>query len=248
MDDEQSVIGIGDLGSRLIIAQSWFIASELVRRHPDLRLIETNPCDGQYNCLSLYGPQGTKPSALIQLNRNGSMSAMRDGEQVTSIPWSATLSQFAYSQATPALAYQALKQLEHHSGLGHPVATPPSSPAALSFRAIARVLTSLLNDKSVWDARNEREDSSGWSPTDRGYVTQFPAAHAASRYARRDDILGVPTYRFWALLKDSEAVAILDTEGNTYTRDGTEHLPTVYQATGRNLTLTIARALGPVLP
>lgn len=38
---------------RMINVQSWWVASKLVRRHPQLGLIETHPGDGMYDCLSV---------------------------------------------------------------------------------------------------------------------------------------------------------------------------------------------------
>jgi hypothetical protein len=187
MGDTSLGVDITEFGSRLIIAQSWFIASELIRRHPELRLIETNPLTGQYNCLTIVAQRDREPRKIIDLNRNGRMKAYGTGALVAEpIPWSETLSSFAASQATPSRGHNALKRLERDAGLTAPATTPASSPAALSYRVIARVLSGLLNDKAVWDARNEREDTDGWSE--------------------------------------------------------------IYKATGHNLTLTIAQALGPILP
>ncbi|WP_454116041.1 TY-Chap2 family putative peptide chaperone [Microbacterium aurum] len=42
--------------TRFVIAQSWWIASELVRRHPDLVIHESHPGGGMYDCLTGLDP------------------------------------------------------------------------------------------------------------------------------------------------------------------------------------------------
>ncbi|MFC7532489.1 hypothetical protein [Actinoplanes sp. GCM10030250] len=54
---------------RFVIMQSWWLATRLVRRHPDLTVIETHPGGGQYDRLSLVRGQEN----LININRAGSI-------------------------------------------------------------------------------------------------------------------------------------------------------------------------------
>lgn len=61
-----------NLQQRMINLQSWWVASELIRRHPQLELIETHPGGGQYDCLSVLSADGAH-KLHIDLNRRGRM-------------------------------------------------------------------------------------------------------------------------------------------------------------------------------
>lgn len=233
------------LGKRLIAAQSWYVGSELVRRHPELRITETHPGGGKYDCLSLYQPDGY---GVVHLNRAGRMHVSNPRTpDFRPISWTATLPVTANGDLFGPDAHHVVKTLELAAGLPAPHSTPPLLPAVLTYRVIADVLGGLINAKDTWDARNERLHSSD-TVTDRGYLRRFPAAVDAARERRDSDFLGVPTYRFWALLRGDEPVAILDSDGIAYLSTGTHRLPVIYWETGFQLTATINQVLGDVLP
>jgi T3SS (YopN, CesT) and YbjN peptide-binding chaperone 2 len=248
-------IDIVDIGYRLVIAQSWFVASELVRRHPELRLIETHPGDSQHDCLTLCVGAGPEPSQRIQLNRWGRMHVHGEGNGSSDpnpIPWNATLATRSRKDAAHVDeardAHTVIKELEMRAGLPQVASAPASSPAALSYRMAARVLSGLVNDKYRWDVRNERLYASDGTFLDNGDVLGFRTAEVAVSQRRADDILGAPGYRYWALLRDEQPVAILDTDGNLHLPDRVTSLPKLYASHGRSLTATIGLALGRVLP
>lgn len=62
------MIGSSALGHRLVGAQSWFVASELLRRHPSMTLIETHPGGGQNDCLSVVAKGASGPETIKQRN------------------------------------------------------------------------------------------------------------------------------------------------------------------------------------
>src|SRR4051794_35374654 len=64
---------------RFILMQSWWLASRLVRRHPELKLIETHPGGGQYDCLTLRKDQGTR----VDINRVGSIHVFSESDHLT---------------------------------------------------------------------------------------------------------------------------------------------------------------------
>lgn len=182
-----------ELAQRFVIARSWWIASELVRRHPELRLIETHPGGGQYDCLTLLRDEST----VVDLNRAGAIHFNGETPSELAMTW---LECFAHDD--PHLS---VKQIEAASGLTSPSPTPATSPAALVYRAVARVLAALVDDRDWWDVRNERVDSSNaYSTEPHGYVSLSPRAAELATQARPDDLLGDPAYRFWALLRSDE--------------------------------------------
>src|SRR5262249_49627678 len=155
------------LGERLIAAQSWYVASELVRRHPNLRITETHPGGGEYDCLSLHQPDGY---GVVHLNRAGRMHVARPRTPgFQPISWTATLSFSANGDLSHHDVHPVVETLEHAAGLSTPHSMPPLVPATLTYRVIARVLGWLINEKDTWDARSERLHSSD-TVTDRGYL------------------------------------------------------------------------------
>jgi len=224
---------------RFVIAQSWWIAGELVRRHPDLRLIETHPGGVLYDCLSLLTSEVRKPKVVIHFNRGGAIHVPGTPDS-TQISWASAL-----ATDDPHLI---VKQLENAAGLSHPSPAPSTSPAALAYRVIARILASLVNDKDTWDARNEQEDSSdgGWGP--QNFVQNFPRAAELAQIPRPDDLSGEPGYRFWALLKSRLPVAIFDTDGRVHLSGEQYDLPSIYRQSGRSLSQTINISIGKILP
>jgi hypothetical protein len=44
-----------EIAGRHKLAVYWWVASELIRRHPQLELFETHPLDSFYDCLTLVG-------------------------------------------------------------------------------------------------------------------------------------------------------------------------------------------------
>lgn len=214
------------------------MASELFRRHPSLTLIETHPGGGQYDCLSLVAKNAVAPKTIIDLNRAGRIHVHEPHDPAFEpIEWATTLPVRAGDPKRPD-AHAVVKRLEDAAGLQSVEHAPPSTPAALVYRVIARVLGGLVNDKYDWDARNEFGDSSMESG-ERGYVRAFPAAAEAVRKRRNSDLLGIPSYRFWALLRAEEAVAMSDVDGTVYLPTETRNLATLYHASGRRLYATI---------
>ena len=65
------------LDQRLVYLQSWWIASELVRGHPSLKVVETHPGGGQYDCLSIVTTEHYTVT-LIDLNRSGSIHVLSE--------------------------------------------------------------------------------------------------------------------------------------------------------------------------
>jgi hypothetical protein len=221
------------------MAQSWWIASELVRRHPHLRIVETHPGGGQYDCLTLIDRSEGAVRAVVDLNRVGRMHVPgTDGAEP--LDWAAALAANG--------GHDVVRALEAACGLPTPRTAPPSGPAVLCYRIIARVLTSLVDQRHAWDVRNGEIDSSGGSGR-RPELDEFPSVVESMRHVRPDDLFGEPAYRFWLLMRDADAVAVLDVDGAVHFRDRSPSpLLPVYRASGRSLTSTVGQVLGHLLP
>lgn len=226
---------------RFVLAQSWWIASEIVRRNPALLLIETHPGGGQYDCLSLIRRTPSATTTLIDLNRTG-RAHVHVTDDFKPIPWTEAIAASG--------GHDVVHSLEQAAGLNPPAKAQPTGPRVLTFRVIARVLASLVDDRHEWDARNVQLDSSGMDAMDshRPELLQFPTVVEALRDKRSDDLFGRPGYRFWTLLRDGKPVAVFDIDGRLHLPDQppSELLP-AYKRT-RSLTAVIGETLGHVLP
>lgn len=248
-DDEAEDITAAEPAGRFVIAQSWWIASELARRHPELIVHEMHPGGGLYDVLALFNPRRAEftSQTRVMLNRAGSIQVHHPSDSgkgnVRIGSWSDVISS--------GNAHQFIKLIEREAGLGLPSSTPPSTPRALAYRLIAAALTATVNDRHSWDARNLVVDSSdGWGDDEAdpfGYLRGFPQA-------RRDldiDAVAHPERpaesRSWALLRDGEPVAIITVDGRAYLLDRTVELLPTYEASKRSMLRLLETAFGEVL-
>jgi hypothetical protein len=220
--------------NRFVLAQSWWLASRLVRRHPELDLIETHPGGGLYDCLTLVRDGHT----VVDVNRAGSIH-VPGAEGFTPIPTASLL-----DCEEPA---EIVARIETAAGLRSPVRAPRSTPAVLTFRTIAHLMAVTVDDGRRWDVRNEYLDVDGTgSPP--GALAGFPVAAERARQRRPDGHRGAWGRRFWGVSRDEEVVAVVETDGSVHVGRQVLDLPTLYQASNRRLTATVAAALGTILP
>ena len=219
--------------ARFVIAQSWWIASELVRRHPDLVIHESHPGGGMYDCLTLLTAEALTP--LAQINRAGTIQV--SGARDFSVPWDQVI-----SAPSP---HATVKQVEAAAGLLPSERTPRSTRKALAYRFIAAALNATVNDRYAWDARNEFIDTADWWPGDaelHGYLEPFSRATADLGSTPRIGLWHEPESHFWGLLRAEEPVALVSIEGKVYVRDRTIDLRSEY-STGKSMQLIVATVL-----
>jgi hypothetical protein len=221
---------VNQLDDRIVGAQAWFIASELIRRHPKLKLIETHPHWGVHDCLTVCAVDGPHPEAIIELARSKFIWVRAAADQDRAhIEWLDTLKVEASTGKDDP--QHAIKRIEKLAGLVPPAKTPASIPSTLTYRTAAGILASLVNDKHRWDVRNEffDGDDSTLGSERRHWTDAFPSAASAIEQRRPDDLLGNPAYRYWALLRADAPVAILDTDGLVHLHNATHSLPELYR-------------------
>ena len=233
-----------DPAPRLQIAHSWWIASELVKRHPHLVIVEHHPMDGFYDSLGIIDLHGDKTNPVVDINRPGSVHVHTDPS------WNPLALSEALSNESP---HDVVKRVEAATGWGSPSAAPKTSERSLTYRVIARVLASMVNDQYSWDVRTEWNpsplDESGSNGMQaHGYLEKFPFSEYLARTLPSLGVFGEPLIHLWALKRNDEPVAILDTSGRVVTKSGYRDLLPTYRHHGRSLTRTIADALGDVLP
>ncbi len=229
---------------RFLIAQMWWIASELVRRHPHLRISGVEVDEG--NRLVLVHDE--QDGMSIQWDLVGGCKFLING-QVQKISWIEMMAALS--------PHETVKRIEVAAGLGIPQATPVTTPKSLTYRVIASALATAVDDRHEWYAvpapmtHDEGPDNPGCA-----YFDGFPSAlEARAAYTLAIDAELAETNRgihffqpFWALLRDLEPIAIFDSAGVIHTIMGAAELMPLYEQIDRKLSLTTARVLGPYLP
>ncbi|MFC5931260.1 hypothetical protein D6T64_08365 [Cryobacterium melibiosiphilum] len=226
---------------RFLTAQIWWIASELVRRHPHLR-ISGHEVAGEGRLVLLHDEQD---SMSIQWDLVGGCKYLVNGV-VTSISW--------IEMMAAVSPHETVKRIEVGAGLGIPKAVPVTTPHSLSYRVIASALATAVDDRHEWCA--VPAPMNPYDDPDCPYFQGFPSAIAArDEYAREADAQIASTGRpvhffqpFWALLRNLEPIAIFDSAGVIHTVMGATELMPCYDSIHRKLALTTARVLGPYLP
>ena len=223
---------------RFLTAQMWWIASELVRRHPHLRISGMEVDEGD-RLLIVHDEQD---GLSIQWDLVGGCKYLVNGV-VNSISWIEMMAALS--------PHETLKRIEVATGLGVPKATPATTPRALAYRVIASALTCAVDDRHEWYA----VPATMLKGEDCDYFNELPTAVAA-RTAYEDSAekeletgRGVYFFQpFWAVLRDLEPIAIFDVAGFAHTIVGAMPLMPLYKQVNHNLTITTARVLGPYLP
>ncbi|WP_442574867.1 TY-Chap2 family putative peptide chaperone [Microbacterium sp. F51-2R] len=206
----------GNWGSnRFAVAQSWWIASELVRRHPELMIYEMHPGGGQYDVLCVAAPDQFTPNPSnlthrVMLNRAGTIQIHRGGHSEVVANWISVL-----EAAGP---HEIVKDIEARTGWGSPSSSPATTERAIGYRFFAAALAMLINDRHPWDVRSESLDSSAWGLSRAGLISEFADVAAEVAVTPRLGIHGEPHSHYWALRRGAETVAVVSMEGHIYRR------------------------------
>ena len=186
----------------------------------------------------------------VMLNRVGTIQVhILDG--CNGVPKSITIGTWAdaLSASNP---HDVVKRIEVVAQLSTVTKAPTSTPRALAYRFIATLLTTTLNDRHVWDARNEFIDSSGddWWPGDpevHGYTVGFPKVHEDFASTPEIGLWQEPNSHFWAIMRDQIPVAIVSIEGRVYRQDSRFDLANEYAANGRRMLPLVVSIIGDLL-
>lgn len=209
----------------LIEAASWTLATDLIRRHPDLQITRYHPGGGQYDCLAIRSDGGTH----IDLNRTGRIHIHAiEGDGTPN--WEPA--EWATYLASDPRDFVNL--LEERVRLPHVDVLPASTPRVLSNRILA-ALARLHVFGSPVDIRMSTIDESatGGGPAD--WLANYPAVERMTT----DQPFG-----FWRATS-ANTEFVIETESSTLHRpDGsTTALGAKYDELGRNF----ERLLGLVL-
>jgi hypothetical protein len=235
----------GELHRSVLEAASWRLASELARRHPDrLRVYETHPGGGQYDCLTLASA-GSSPTPLVYLNRVGTIQVHTtlDGQQpeeIQEIDWA------TYLAAAPS---EFLRGIERDTGLAAPDAVPPTQPHTLVYRCLALAASVEVLGVRTRAIVSGFVDSSTYPGVRDELFAAMPAADRRRETVEADDPFGYAEYRFWFVTEHEEPVAWFETTGWAGDTSGREvDLMEAYKRRGRRVGATLTSVLPELLP
>jgi hypothetical protein len=228
---------------RFLTAQVWWLASELVRRHPHLRISGVQDA-ARARLIIVHDEQD---AMSLQWDLVGGCKYDANGV-VKSISWK--------NMMAAANPHEIVKRIEVGTGLGIPKSTPATTPRALAYRVIASALATAVDDRHEWYAvpapMQHGEDLE--NPACQ-YFGDFPSTIEARK--GYEQAIGVQLLAgsrvyffqpFWAVLRDLEAIAIVDAAGVIHTAVGATPLMPLYEKNNHRLALTTARVLGRYLP
>ena len=166
-------------------AASWRVLAELMRRHLqkyDLRVLRTHPCSGQYDCLSVYGPNAADPYGVSLCDFNAPVGTVHrfhglaDGVVAVGAADRLELTGRLLASDDP-------KQLvdEVEKFLGWPPVSgrlPFENPAVLAFRLIADLLERTVLHRSPLEVDCAWLDDSGGASV-QSWTHSVPAAREA---------------------------------------------------------------------
>jgi hypothetical protein len=187
---------------RRIYEQSWWIASELARRQSRLRIVETHPGDGMYDCLHLgddgagFGTVGT-----VALNRHGTLHA--EGSNTENLTWADAL-----AAGGP---HDIVHELERRMRW-KVTSADPTTARSLAYRGISRLLTRVINERDHWTVRQVSPGNSWLDFSEDDLVHEFPQASGI-----RGE-LAVDRPGLWAVLKDDKVVELVGENGLLFRR------------------------------
>ena len=213
------------------IASSWDIVWRLVRGYPDLRVYETHPGGGTYDCLTIMSE-----TVKIDINRVGSIHVHYSpgGEAIPLISAERWTERSQEPGGTQGLADEILEFCRV------PKRKHAPTPYGVTYRVISRVLAAQQYDSHEWDARSQYEDTSGY-----GGGIRWPVPSPEMNQIAANEV--------WLILRSGRAVAWL-WNGWVWT-DAGERLNIFGRFQSRTSTTTLAAmvtersvAAGTVLP
>lgn len=204
-------------------ALSWQVLTQVVRREPSLRIHETHPGGGMYDCLALFSQEDCE---IADLNRRGSFHVFTHVDRSTADddatlePW-AIWEEIARCSNPTEIVDGICKRIGVES-FDKSGSLPPSTPRVLSYRFIAEFLSWTMFRPERWSSRSGFHDSSGLegSYMEVDWFKLFPCAADRVRVSAADDFLRQPAYRFWFITRDNEPMICLETTGTAWNLNG----------------------------
>ena len=196
---------------RFVLAQAWWIASEICRRQSHLRVLESWPLDGFYHGLEI-GYELNQPH--IFMNLVGRIHFFPFAPTVSlfeadpePIPWARVL-----GAESP---HEIVKVIEGFMGWTNPTADA-TTPRSLVYRLIAAVLSANIDDRERWNIASAYGE---------GGFEEWPSLlddYQGCRLALQKDtqMMPPPSTRVWLIKRGRDTVTVLSELGLLFSRHG----------------------------
>jgi len=209
---------------------TWKLVSQLLRRYPDrYKIIETHPCSGIYDCISLYSLNGHQIAAF---NRKGRLHIMNekshDIKEAINIWQMLVAGEF---QESLDLFCRALD-------LEIPKHRPASSASVVTYRFMSACISFSCFGYNRYKWVNGYFDTSGFGGGIREKeFSKFKEAQnlleRLSKFMRergqQTHILVNPAYNFWFLLRNDEPVLCVHIDGEVFKYNDSNNLVKMYR-------------------
>jgi hypothetical protein len=223
------------IADRFALQQTWWIASELARRHPELQITRLEDLESIPIIVVHDGPTGKR----VQFDLVGGIQYFK-GAIHNHITWPEVFSQND--------AHAVMRGIEDGVGFGVTETTPATTPRSLVYRVVARLLAMNVDDRKTWQVVSAPIMGVDGA-TDATYTAleSFSTAIDAAETYVTDAIsqaagAGTDSNRLfwheplWLLLEDFEPVAVLDEGGIAHLPNGAKiDLLRMYRSFGRDL-------------
>lgn len=218
---------------------SWRIVSELFRRYPDeYQLIETHPCSGQYDCLTLI----RRKECVASFNRLGSFTVFGPNGKFDQMDiWRLMGEQDNVINVLDNVCR--MLDLEIPKGL------PASNPQTVTFRFVSAFLSHSIFGKDKWECRNGYLDTAGMETCGpRKDFEHFPFLNEQLRNHSSQGHLSHPAYEFWFLRKNHKPQMCLNVAGKAWLPKGEEFNLVKQYKTGKGIWSVVGKVAGHLLP
>jgi hypothetical protein len=202
----------------LIELASWTLATELMRRAPDLlRIIETHPGGGQYDCLSIV--RTDRDHHLCAFNRLGSFTAFKRFD-------------FGHDCWTQINVWDHIARGESTRSILDEICTilclplrsplPTVTPVSLTYRVITATLRTKTFSPANWNCLNGFLDSSGLGGCGirKDLFSPFATVPAPLSSEKSKNSTLARASDFWFLCCNDEPIICLETAGRAYSTKG----------------------------
>ncbi|MER7604728.1 hypothetical protein [Nocardioides sp. NPDC127503] len=207
---------------------SWKLATDLVRRHPELTVERYHPAGGTYDCLAIRSSNGLH----IDLNRRGRIHVHAIEGGVGHPNWEPA-EWTSYLGADPR---DFVSHLEQVVRLGPVAQLPPSTPKILVYRLLTAVARLQVLAETA-EISMSTIDSSGYGAGPASWLAGYPAIR---RSVEAGDEFG-----FWHANAPGIEFAVEVTTGTVLYRDGSQlGLADIYARTEHSFTKLLGVVLG----
>ena len=235
------------LADRFALQQSWWLASEIARRHGGLLVSRIE--DDDFNGLLIVhdGPVGLR----IQFDLPAGAQWSTADNDIEKLSWPEVVA--------AGSAHDAVKRLEEKAGFGVPAQAAATNRRTIVYRVATALLAAKVDDRRSWQIVPAPLVSSKERQAETLAVLEPFASTAEQLEHAFQDIselyeqaigAGLTPYwhePFWLVLADIEVVMVLDEAGYAHLRDGVViDLLAIYRALERDVAAVVGVLLaGP---